>query len=61
MIQSRPPTPVRNSKYLAIPPTPIPLRNIKMAPYCVELLEMMLEALFNDDKSAEILDRSPPG
>lgn len=29
--------------------------------FCVELLEMMLEALFNDDKSAEILDRSPPG
>ena len=25
-------TPVRNSKYLAIPPNPLPLRNIKMAP-----------------------------
>ena len=33
MIQNHPPTPVRNSKYLAIPPTyPLPLRNIKMAP-----------------------------
>ena len=27
-----PPTPVRNSKYLAIPPTLLPLRNIKMVP-----------------------------
>ena len=32
VIQSHPPTPVRISKCLAIPPTPLPLRNIKMAP-----------------------------
>ena len=32
MIQNHPPTPIRNSKYLAIPPTPLPLHNIKMAP-----------------------------
>ena len=33
VIQNHPPTPVRNSKYLAIPPTPLPLRNIRMAPH----------------------------
>ena len=33
MVQNHPPTPVRNSKYLTIPPTPLPLRNIKMVPY----------------------------
>ena len=33
MIQNHPPTPVRNSKYLATPPTPLLLRNIKMVPY----------------------------
>ena len=33
VIQNHPPTPVRNSKYLAIPPTPLSLRNIKMVPY----------------------------
>ena len=33
VIQNHPPTLVRNSKYLAIPPTPLPLRNIKMATY----------------------------
>jgi hypothetical protein len=32
VIQNHPPTPVRNSNYLVIPPTPLPLRNIKMAP-----------------------------
>ena len=32
MIQNHPPIPIRNSKYLAIPPTPLPLRNIKMDP-----------------------------
>ena len=33
MNQNDPPTPVRKNKYLAIPPTLLPLRNIKMALY----------------------------
>ena len=33
IIQNHPPNPVRNSKYLLIPPTHLPLHNIKMAFY----------------------------
>ena len=33
-VDPKPPTsPLKNIKYLAIPPTPLPLRIIKMAPY----------------------------
>ena len=34
VIQNHPPTPLRNSKFLALTPThPLPLHNIRMAPY----------------------------
>ena len=38
VIQNHPPTPARISKYLAIPPTPLPLRIIKMAPNHLSVL-----------------------
>ena len=47
MIQNHPPTPVRNSKYLAIPPTHLfTLTKYKMAPKSVKILNFGLKLPF---------------
>ena len=44
LIQNHPPTPVRNRKNLAIPPTPLALNNMKMVPSYDLLVRMFLDS-----------------